>query len=173
MSKAWNWEINKETIWLEPSIESYYYCQKWKNMNFKDILDLGCGLGRHSILFSKYDFNIFSCDLSFYSINHLNNWANKEGLKVNTTVCDMHNLPYSTNSFDAIFAYHTISHTNTIGMKKIIGEIKRVLKTNGEVFLTLCSKDTWSFKEAGYPKLDENTVIKKEDGPEMISLIFM
>lgn len=32
--------------------------------------------------------------------------------------------------------------------------------------MTLCSKETWSYKDAGYPKLDENTVIKTADGPE-------
>ena len=32
--------------------------------------------------------------------------------------------------------------------------------------MTLCSKETWSFKDSGYPKIDENTVLKQEDGPE-------
>lgn len=61
---------------------------------------------------------------------------------------------------------HFISHTNTTGMKQILNEITRVLKVNGEVYITLCSKETWSFKEAGFPKLDENTVVKTEEGPE-------
>lgn len=78
----------------------------------------------------------------------------------------MLNLPYKDNSFDAIFAYHVVSHTDSMGIKQILGEISRVLKINGEIFITLCSKETWSFKDAGYPKLDENTIIKTEEGPE-------
>ena len=46
MSKEWNWEINKQNIWLKPSIESYYYVNIWKEKGYKQILDLGCGLGR-------------------------------------------------------------------------------------------------------------------------------
>jgi hypothetical protein len=30
-SKAWDWEKEKNNIWLEPCEESYYYVNKWKN----------------------------------------------------------------------------------------------------------------------------------------------
>lgn len=166
MSKEWNWKKNKELLWLNPSIESYYYNNLWKEKGFKDILDLGCGLGRHSILFAKNNFSVSACDLSKYAIEYLANWSKKENLQIDLKVCDMLNLPYEDNSFDAIFSYHTISHTDSLGIKIIIKEIERVLKKDGEIFLTLCSKDTWSYKEAGYPKLDSNTVIKQENGPE-------
>ena len=166
MSKEWNWEINTNDLWLKPSIESYFYVQEWKNNQFKNVLDLGCGLGRHAILFAKNGFNVTACDLSEYGVNHLNEWADKENLKIETVVCDMLELPFNENSFDAIFSYHTISHTDTMGVKKVINELKRVLKSNGELFLTLCSKETWSFKDAGYQKIDKNTVLKQEDGPE-------
>lgn len=166
MSKEWNWEKNKLNKWLTPSLESYYYVNIWKSNNFKKILDLGCGLGRHSILFAQVGFEVDACDLSSYAIDHLNKWAEKENVFVNTKVCDMLDLPYDNHTFDALFAYHVISHTTTKDFLKVVEEIKRVLKKEGEAFLTLCSKETWSFKEAGYPKLDENTVIKLEDGPE-------
>ena len=97
---------------------------------------------------------------------HLKSWAEKEELPVDITNADMLKLPYEDNSFDAIFAYHVISHTDSVGIKRIINEISRVLRISGEVFLTLCSKESWSFRDAGYPKLDENTVIKTEEGPE-------
>ncbi len=66
----------------------------------------------------------------------------------------------------ALYFYHVVSHTDTKGMRKILEEINRVLKPGGEVYLMLCSKETWSFKGAGYPKLDENTVVKTEEGSE-------
>lgn len=166
MSKEWNWEKNKNDLWLKPSIESYYYIEEWKNKNFKKILDLGCGLGRHAIEFAKNGFDVTACDLSNYAINNVICWGKKENLIIETKVCDMLKLPFTENSFDAIFSYHAISHTDTLGMKKVIYELKRVLKENGEIFLTLCSKETWSFTDAGYPKIDENSVIKVEDGPE-------
>jgi len=165
-SKAWNWKEEKNSYWLKPSEESYYIVNRWKEKNYKDILDFGCGLGRHSIFFAKNGFNVSAFDLSIDAINNLNLLAQNENLNINTTVADMIDLPYKENSFDAIFAYHVISHTDTIGIKKIVSEIKRVLKSNGEIYLTLCSKETWSFKDAGYPKVDENTIIKTDEGPE-------
>ena len=166
ISKKWNWEENKEDIWLKPSVESHYYGNIWQSKGFNNILDLGCGMGRHAILFAKMNFNVDAFDLSEYAINYLKVWAQEEKVKVNTKIGDMLDLPYEDNRFDAIFSYHTISHTNSTGIKQIFTEIKRVLKSNGEIFLTLCSKDTWSFKEAGYPHHDPNTVIKTDDGPE-------
>ena len=67
---------------------------------------------------------------------------------------------------DCLLAFHVLSHTDTPGMQQVIGEIERVMKPRGEVFITLCSKDTWSYKEAGFPVIDENFVMKIQDGPE-------
>ena len=56
-SKGWNWNIVKEDfeeVWKNPSIESFYLVNRWKSQDKKDFLDLGCGLGRHSILLEKW-----------------------------------------------------------------------------------------------------------------------
>ncbi len=166
LSKAWEWSKESNPFWLNPSEESYYMAQRWKESNFKEVLDFGCGLGRHSIYFAKQGFHVSAFDLSVEGTDHLRQWSGREHLSIDIKVADMLNLPYEDNSFDAIFAYHVVSHTNTMGMEQILGEISRILKVNGEIFITLCSKETWSFKDAGYPKLDENTVIKSNEGPE-------
>ena len=166
MSKEWDWEKNDKKLWLEPSMESYYYANVWKERGYSKLLDLGCGLGRHAVLFAKEGFKVTACDLSEYAVNHLVEWAKKENLSIDTKVCDMLSLPYDDETFDVIFSYHTVSHTDTVGARRIVNELDRVLKGGGEIFITLCSKETWSFNEAGYPRLDENTVIKTDDGPE-------
>jgi ubiquinone/menaquinone biosynthesis C-methylase UbiE len=165
-SKAWNWKEETSLIWLKPSEESYFIANHWIEKGYKNILDFGCGLGRHSIFFAKQGFNVSAFDLSQEGINHLEKWSKNEKLVIDLTVADMHNLPYKDNSFDCIFAYHVISHTDTKGMHKILSEISRILKPNGEIYLTLCSKETWSFKDAGFPIVDENTIIKTDEGPE-------
>jgi ubiquinone/menaquinone biosynthesis C-methylase UbiE len=167
ISKAWDWAKNSQDIWNQPSEESYYLLNRWKNKEFSYFLDLGCGLGRHSLLFAQAGFNVNSFDLSAEAISDLKKKSAECGLS--NLVCamgDMNELPYADGSFDCLLAYHVISHTDSRGIKKILGEIKRVLKPSGEFFLTLCSKNSWSFQQAGYPKHDENTIIKVEDGPE-------
>lgn len=80
----------------------------------------------------------------------------------------MLSLPYNNQSFDCLFAYHVISHTDSIGIKKIISEIERVLKPNGEVYLTFCSKESTEFTENWFPKLDKNTLISQDEAEKGI-----
>lgn len=164
-SKGWDWASAEQDIWKIPAEESYYYCQKWKQAGKKSILDLGCGLGRHSLLFAENGFKVTAVDISDYAIHNLRKYERAEN-PIRSVICDMKNLPFSDNAFDCIFSYHVISHTDTEGFERILSEIKRVLKHGGEIFLTLCSKETWSFKDAGYPVIDKNTIVKTADGPE-------
>lgn len=50
-SKTWNWEIVKginEDKWKSPAQEVYYLINRWHQERMQNILDLGCGIGRHS-----------------------------------------------------------------------------------------------------------------------------
>lgn len=167
-SKGWDWKTvkgNSELIWKEPSIEAYYLVDRWKDIEKNKLLDLGCGIGRHSILFGMNDFDVFCFDISKDGLEKTRKWGLKLGLEFDYQEGDMLNLPYSDNSFDNIMCYNVISHTDTIGVKKIISEIKRVLKDDGECFLTLCSKETWGYKQ-DWPEVDQNTKLRMEEGPE-------
>ena len=168
-SKGWNWNVvkdDKECIWKNPSIESFYLVNRWKSQGKKDFLDLGCGLGRHSILFGKNGFNVQCFDISKEAIEKTKQWAEKEGLHFNYNIGDMLNLPYESDSFDAILCRNVISHTDTEGMKKVIEQLKQVLRKDGECYITLGSKETWGFKQEHWPLVDENTRLRMEEGPE-------
>jgi ubiquinone/menaquinone biosynthesis C-methylase UbiE len=168
-SKGWNWKIvsdDKDSVWKNPAIESYYLLSRWTSLGMKDFLDLGCGLGRHSVLFAKNGFNVSCFDISEEAINRTKQWCEEENLKCNYKVGDMLLLPYKDNSFDCILCRNVISHTDTEGIKKIIKELKRVLRKDGECYLTLGSKDTWGFKQESWPLQDPNTRLRMEEGPE-------
>lgn len=168
-SKGWNWNIvegDNQKIWKNPSIESFYLLNRWKSQGKNIFLDLGCGLGRHSILFGKNGFNVYCFDISEEAIIKTKMWAEQENLKLNYNIGDMLELPYEDNSIESILCRNVISHTDTEGIKKIIKELKRVLKDDGECYLTLGSKETWGFKETNWPKIDENTKLRMEKGPE-------
>lgn len=168
VSKAWDWSKNTQDFWNYPSEESYYLLNRWTEKNYKDFLDLGCGLGRHSLLFAQNGFKVHSFDLSEEAISNVREKIAKLSLRkrIMCATGDMNELPYKDDSFDCILAYHVISHTDTQGIKRIVKEVNRVLRKGGEFFVTLCSKKAWSFQETGFPKYDDNTVVKKEDGPE-------
>jgi ubiquinone/menaquinone biosynthesis C-methylase UbiE len=167
ISKAWDWSKNEEKYWLIPCMESAYLAENWKSKGFAKFLDLGCGLGRHSVYMAHKGFDTTAVDLSNYGINYLEEWALKEKVSIKTAVCDMLELPFKDNSFDCIMAYNVIYHTNTEGFIKALEEIRRVLMPNGEIFLTLISKNTWSFQKASqYKKVDENTILRDEHETE-------
>lgn len=167
-SKPWDWKQVKgesEKIWLEPSIDSYYLVDRWKRQNKTDFLDLGCGLGRHTIQFAKEGFNTFAFDLSEEALRRTKEYADQEKVIIDLRQGDMLNLPYESESMDCILCRNVISHTDTKGMREIMAEIMRVLKKDGECYFTLGSKDSWGFKQP-WPVVDENTKIRIEDGPE-------
>lgn len=168
-SKGWDWNVVKgghAEFWRTPSPESFYLINRWQSFGFKDFLDLGCGLGRHAILFGNSGFNVSCFDISDEAISKTREWANAERLTFNYQTGDMLELPYTDASFDAILSFHVINHTDTAGMRKIATEILRTLRPGGECYLTLGSKDTWGWKDTDWPKIDENTKLRQEDGPE-------
>lgn len=166
-SKPWDWSmVTDKDTWLTPCEESYYYAEKWKRENKRSVLDLGCGLGRHSILFAKYGFKVTALDISSEAVDYLRKWQKEEDVDILCKTADMSNpLPFADDAFDCIFSMHAAGHTDTAGIKKLIGEIQRVLKPGGTVFMTVCSKEAWAFSYADFPRVDENTVLKTE-GPE-------
>lgn len=164
ITKAWDWSKNSDRHWLVPSMESAFLAESWQSKGFADFLDLGCGLGRHSVYMAQKGFRVAAVDLSDYGIHHLKDWAAKENLPIQTAVCNMLNLPFEDCRFDCILAYNVIYHTDTAGFLKAVDEIRRVLKPGGEVFLTLLSKNTWSFQRAGqYKRIDGNTLLRDEE----------
>ena len=156
-SREWNWAAAEKETWLRPSEESYYYAAKWKGEGRKRLLDLGCGLGRHSIFFDAHGFKVTAIDLSEYGVKHLREWQKKNGTDFRTVIGDMTSLPFADNAFDCIYSYHVLSHTDTEGIHKIMSEIRRVLKPGGEIYFDLCSKSGWVYSESDFPWIDENT----------------
>lgn len=167
ITKPWDWSKNKDSKWLIPCTESAFLAERWKNLNFSNFLDLGCGLGRHSIYMASHRFNVTSVDLSDYGINYLNEWSKKENLTIKAIVSNMLSLPFPDNSFDCIMAYNVIYHTDTNGFIATLNEVKRILRPGGELFITLISKNTYSFKNADKKRLlDPNTLLRDEDETE-------
>ena len=166
ISKAWDWIEGKSEIWLEPSEESYFLSDRWRKFGYKTLLDYGCGLGRHSAYFARQGFAVAAFDLSADGTDYLRAWAQRENLNIDVRVADMLDLPYADCGFDCLLAYHVISHSDNAGVRRQMAEIRRVLRPGGEAYVTFCSKDSWVYREAGFPVIDANTVRKTEDGPE-------
>ncbi len=167
-SKGWNWkavEGRNIEYWQTPSEESYYLLHRWKESGFTRFLDLGCGLGRHSILFGLNDFEVFSFDINEDAVERTKEWAESLELHFDYRVGDMLSMPYESRSLDCILCMNVIAHSDTEGVKQAISELERVLRPGGECYLTFGSKSSRAFKQ-DWPMVDENTKLFMVEGPE-------
>lgn len=168
LSKGWQWNTDfedRETVWKNPALESYGIMNRWGSRGMKDFLDLGCGLGRHSMLFGRCGFSVSCFDISREGIECTRQWAESEGLRFDCRVGDMLSLPYEDASFDCILCWNVVSHSDTEGVRKAVAEIRRVLRPGGECYLTFGSKSTWGWQQ-DWPMIDANTKLRMEEGPE-------
>ena len=158
--KGWDWKENKDNYWLIPDNDVYYLSEHFKQKGFKKILDLGVGLGRHSIFFAQKGFDVSGIDISEYAVNRLKEISDKNNLNIDVRQANMLKLPFDDNSFDVVFSYNVIYHTDTKGFDTVLSEIKRVLRSGGEFYFTMISKNSWTFSspEAPTRRIDENSI---------------
>jgi ubiquinone/menaquinone biosynthesis C-methylase UbiE len=160
---SWNWDKVSDTFWTEPSEDIYYLLHRWKEAGLKTMLDLGCGLGRHSLLFAAHHFKTTALDSSERGLYRLEKATEEQGLVLSTVRADLMKLPFIAESFDAVLAYHSIYHVESKGLSTALEELYRVLKPGAEVYLTLNSKSNPSYADPDNHIIDENVRMKQEE----------
>ena len=110
----------------------------FRKRDVKNILDLGCGSGRHLVYLAKHGFNVYGFDISEHGIRIAKDWLKEEKLNANLKIGSIYKkFPYRDNSFDAVICIQTIHHSRLKNIQKAIKEIERVLKPNGLLFVTV------------------------------------
>jgi len=105
----------------------------------KKVLEIGCGLGSHAGLIAKNCEAYTGVDITEYAIEftkkrfELMNVGNGKVFRA-----DAEKLPYDNQSFDYVWSWGVIHHSNNI--EKIISEIHRVLKKNGRSTIMVYNK---------------------------------
>ena len=73
---------------------------------FKNILDLGCGTGRHTLLLADRGFNVHACDISKSGIKMTRELIDNSGLSnVSYSIQDMYNLNLDSDYTRWYFVY--------------------------------------------------------------------
>lgn len=173
IEKAWNWNNITSAHWNEPSEDIYYYLHLWSEKRNKKLLDLGAGIGRHSLLFAKNGFDVTAFDFSKEGLDKIENFADQLNLEIDLVNGNMNRLPFASQSFDFVIAYNSIYHTDYEGLIRTIYEIRRVLKANGEAFVTMLSKNDKSFIDGSGSLIAENTLMKKEEDGSILPHFFV
>lgn len=124
-----------------PQKEMPNVAELFKERGVKKVLDLGCGSGRHLVHLAEQGFEVFGMDLSGKAIELAANWLKERGLSAKLRVNSIYErFPYEDNFFDAIISVRVINHGRIENIRNAIGEMQRVLKPRGLLFIEV-SKD--------------------------------
>jgi SAM-dependent methyltransferase len=163
-TKPWNWDLVDEAYWLEPADEARVLLERWARAGFSRLLDLGCGIGRHALLFARAGFSVTGFDLSEIGLAKLKRRAESERLRVLTAMGDLRALPFRDGAFDCVLAYRSIYHCDYAGLVASVGEARRVLTPGGELFANFLSKDSPYYSKGLGLTEDPRVRIKLEEG---------
>ncbi len=162
--KGWDWTQVKETAWTEVSDEFLPTALRWARQ-YRSMIDIGAGKGRHALFMNGMGMDVLAVDLSPSGIDVIRMKNEQAGGSVKAVTADMTALPADDAAFDCAVCFHAVYHTDWQGLCRALAEIRRVLKPNGEVYLTFNAKDNPSFTR-GVP-VDGHTIYKTgglEDG---------
>ena len=140
--KAWDaiWRTEEgRRWWLEPEPWVVSRLTRFKNEGVQRVLDLGCGLGRHSVLLATEGFQVYGLDNSPAGLQFALQWAEREGVPVGLALAEMGQLPYARDSFDLIVAWNVIYHGTLESIRQTVAEVERCLRPGGYLLCSLIS----------------------------------
>ena len=124
------------------------------------ILDLGCGTGRHLLFLLKKGFEVYGLDGSPNGLEIAKNWLTDENLSSELTCQKIeHEFPYKDGFFDAVISIQVIHHNLMKDILFTVNEIKRILKSEGFIFLTFPLHQGFYVKRQNMRKVETRTYI--------------
>jgi len=135
--ERWN-KIYKESINLSIDETLPQIIEVFNDYGVKNVLDLGCGAGRHLIYLAKMGFNVHGIDISDVGISFARQLLKENNLSGEVIVGSIYEtLPYKDDYFDGIICIRSLHHHTIERIQKTIEEMERVLKPNGLVYVTV------------------------------------
>lgn len=159
-----NEKLSDNRVYLESGIEQINYLKKHGLINNNTILlDFGCGQGRllNSLKFTETKFQEYigldtsksAIDWCEKNIRYSNNISflhlPAANARYNPSEKELKRLPFKNNEFDLIFLNSVFSHMLTPDINFYLSEFYKVLKNEGNIYLT-------AFVEENVPNVEEN-----------------
>ena len=140
---SWNeqWQIESgNDYWKTPDKDVVELMNEEKKNDNKSMLDLGCGIGRHSILFAQNDFDVTAIDISENAIRYLFEWAQKTKIQVKASVNTVEALLKENRKFQFVLSYNVIYHGTISDVIRILEQVHQVMEPGGTFFFTIPSR---------------------------------
>lgn len=114
----------------------------FKEQEVYNIIDIGCGTGRHLVQLAEEGFNVTGIDFSPAAGQIAEKWLEEKDLKGKVYVADFREelVNFKTDEFDACVAINSLQYIeNPEKIDSIFSEINRTVKTDGPIFIILPS----------------------------------
>ncbi len=133
-------EVEERKHFVEPHIPGFAEFEKWRG---KRVLEVGCGIGTAAINFARAGADYVGVDLSQSSLDLAVRRFEVYGEKGRFLKCNAEELSrhFDPDSFDLVYSFGVIHHTPN--QRRVVEEIGKVVKSDGEFRCMLYAKDSW------------------------------
>jgi SAM-dependent methyltransferase len=126
--------------WLVPHPAVEAVVPTLKARGVQRVLDLGCGVGRHALLFAEHGFTVDAIDGAAAGLDFARRDAAARGLRLSLRQADADVLPFPDASFDYVLSWNVIFHGTLGDVGSRLAEIWRVVKPGGLYHGTMLSQ---------------------------------
>lgn len=143
MHKKWNKFYRQYgRFYLLPHEELEKAIGIFEKEDILNILDVGCGSGRHLIELAEKNFKVTGVDYSPAAAHEAEQWLHEKGLPGKVYIGDYkHDLKsFEDDEYDAVVSINSLQYLDSVKeLEDIFVEINRVIKEGGKLFLVLPS----------------------------------
>jgi len=155
-----SWDNEYKQSKLNPIYEPLWEILKefYQDKDIKTVLDFGCGDGNYSFLMQKDGLELLGIDISNRAIKKALSYKKIQKIdnidfKIKDTILD----EVKSNSFDLVVLLNSFHCLKKQERLDLLSKIKRVLKQNQYLFLSVLSLEDESYPRDQYKQIEDNT----------------
>ena len=145
----WNtqWQqADGSSLWAKPEPWVLDHAQRLDSGS--RVLDLGAGIGRHSLALAAMGHHVTAVDAAEASVAAISAAAFAQGLTIATHDASMTDLPLPDASFDHVLSWNVIYPGDESVVRRSLAEVARVTRPGGTFMATMLSSRRIPFEQA-------------------------
>lgn len=133
-------DARERADWLVPERPLVEAVPFLRARGVRDVIDIGCGIGRHAAYLAEQGFAVTGIDLSPAGLDAARDTAAQAGVSIALEHGRFTELPFPAESFDLALAWNVIYHGDGDVVCQALEEVRRVLRPGGFLLGTMISK---------------------------------